>query len=230
MIDYQLIYSDKRKTIALQIKHGKLIVRAPSYVPESKVHEFILKKRQWINEKVNLSIGHSKIPLFSYQQGEQLFIKGINKSFIVKLATSKSVTETSCKIIVTHPQYNDNLALLKNDLTEQLEQWFCQQVNEYLKHRLTFYVERMLLKPASVKVKKYKSRWGSCNSRQQLTFNSLLAMVPSDVFDYVIVHELSHLKHMNHSAAFWQLVASQLPNYQEQKQWLKKYTSVLNIG
>lgn len=73
-----------------------------------------------------------------------------------------------------------------------------------------------------VSVRSQRTRWGSCSSKGNLSFNCLLALVPPDVFDYVVVHELCHLKQMNHSPAFWSEVERILPGYRVQKSWLKE--------
>ena len=76
-----------------------------------------------------------------------------------------------------------------------------------------------------ITVRSQKTRWGSCSSAGNLNFNCLLALCPSEVIDYVVVHELCHLRHMNHSRAFWNEVAKYLPGYAEQKDWLKRHQS-----
>ena len=83
-----------------------------------------------------------------------------------------------------------------------------------------------------ITVRSQKTRWGSCSSAGNLNFNCLLALCPSEVIDYVVVHELCHLRHMNHSRAFWNEVAKYLPGYAEQKDWLKRHQSEImrNLG
>ena len=78
-----------------------------------------------------------------------------------------------------------------------------------------------------ITVRNQRSRWGSCSSKGNLNFNCLLAAVPFPVMEYVVVHELCHLKQMNHSPAFWAQVEKVLPDYRLQKQWLKDYGSKL---
>ena len=84
------------------------------------------------------------------------------------------------------------------------------------------YSQRLNVCPAHITVRNQKTRWGSCSSKGGLNFNCLLALAPEYVRRYVVIHELCHLKEMNHSPAFWRLVASQMPDYQKAKEWLKK--------
>ena len=89
------------------------------------------------------------------------------------------------------------------------------------------YAQLTSLKPLRIKIRRYSSRWGSCNSRGELSFNTLLMMLPIEVINYVVVHELCHLQHLNHSKEFWQLVAQYIPHYNQATQWVKTNQSTL---
>ena len=82
----------------------------------------------------------------------------------------------------------------------------------------------------SVTVRDQKTRWGSCSSRGTLSFNYRLIFAPSVILDYVVVHELCHLTHMNHSKAFWNMVASVMPEYQTYRNWLREHGQELSLG
>lgn len=73
-----------------------------------------------------------------------------------------------------------------------------------------------------ITIRNQKTRWGSCSSKGNLNFNCLLMLAPSEVLDYVVVHELCHRKQMNHSKAFWSEVEKVLPDYKEARKWLKE--------
>ena len=90
-----------------------------------------------------------------------------------------------------------------------------------LPERVSFWAARAGITYGRISVRRQHTRWGSCSSKGNLNFNCLLALVPEDVLDYVIVHELCHRKHMNHSPAFWAEVASLLPEYAVSRAWLK---------
>ncbi len=74
-----------------------------------------------------------------------------------------------------------------------------------------------------ITIRNQKTRWGSCSAKGNLNFNCLLMLVPQRVLDYVIIHELCHRLEMNHSSRFWQLVEQHMPDYREQKLWLKEH-------
>ena len=81
----------------------------------------------------------------------------------------------------------------------------------------------------SITIRDQKSRWGSCSSRGTLSFNYRLIFAPPKVLDYVVVHELCHLTHMNHSKDFWNMVASVMPDYKIYKEWLKEHGGELTL-
>lgn len=81
----------------------------------------------------------------------------------------------------------------------------------------------------SITIRDQKTRWGSCSSNGTLSFNYRLIFAPPAILDYVVVHELCHLTHMNHSKDFWNMVESVLPDYKERRQWLKEHGQELNL-
>ena len=93
---------------------------------------------------------------------------------------------------------------------------------ELLLKKCRYFAERMGVSYGTVTVREQKTRWGSCSAKGNLNFNWRLLLMPERVMDYVIVHELAHRREMNHSAAFWQIVETYLPDYRERRQWLKE--------
>ena len=93
--------------------------------------------------------------------------------------------------------------------------------------RAAAFARKMGVRYQGITIRNQKTRWGSCSSRGNLNFNVMLMLCPPDVIDYVVVHELSHLKHMDHSPAFWAEVASVLPDYAASRNWLKQNGAAL---
>ncbi len=104
---------------------------------------------------------------------------------------------------------------------------YTEQTRQLLNERLDGFAAQVGAAYNRVNVKKQVSRWGSCSGKGNLNFNCLLSVLPPQVADYVMVHELCHLKQLNHSPAFWAEVARIMPDYQKSKRWLKQYGSVL---
>ena len=96
-----------------------------------------------------------------------------------------------------------------------------EETRRFLPPLLDQYSRALGVRPSRVTVRNQKTRWGSCSSQGGLNFNCLLVLAPDYVRRYVVIHELCHLREMNHSPAFWDLVASQMPDYRKAKEWLK---------
>jgi len=124
--------------------------------------------------------------------------------------------------------YNLNELIEIEDLTvtelkEMLKKFYISKSKEIINERVKLYQKQLNLKPKVIVIDEAKSRWGSCTSEKKLTFNYRLIMSPIEAIDYVVVHELCHLKHMNHDRSFWRLVGSIFPDYKERQAYLNKY-------
>ena len=104
---------------------------------------------------------------------------------------------------------------------------YCRRTKQLLQQRLDGFAAKIGVTYCRVSVKKAVSRWGSCSGKGNLNFNCLLCLLPDDVADYVMVHELCHLKQLNHSPAFWAEVARAMPTYKSSERWLKRYGGVM---
>ena len=98
-----------------------------------------------------------------------------------------------------------------------------RQAKEQIPQRVQFFARQMGVEYNRITIRCQKTRWGSCSSRKDLNFNCLLMMVPEEELDYVVVHELCHLREMNHSPAFWAQVEAVLPDYKERKAWFRSH-------
>ena len=108
-------------------------------------------------------------------------------------------------------------------LTARQREALVDQAKARLPERADYFASILGVTYEKITVRTQRSRWGSCSSRGNLSFNALLMLAPPEVADYVVVHELCHRKEMNHSARFWNLVEQVLPDYRLQKQWLRQH-------
>jgi len=239
-LEYQLIRSARRKTIALQVSNAKVIVRAPKFVNTAYVEQLIQLKLSWLEQKVAEQKQKSLVnPHFTLQFSDQqqankalIYIDGAPHKIRIEFGDKSVIhnkAEQSLTVILSprYQQHELHSALILAKVKAQIEFWFKASIEDYVRQKLVIYSTSIPLYPTAFKVRKYKARWGSCNSRGELSFNHLLKMLPSWVIDYVIVHELCHLKHMNHSSKFWQLLAQHCPDYQNAKNWLQQHQPYL---
>lgn len=230
-MNYQLVRSNRRKTVALQVKNGNIIVRAPSYLSIEQVDALIRKKSAWLRQKIADTLQQTTPEAEYFIHSSSIWFKGEQKELSISFG-DKAITfvfEDKIQVVLQkriQVKTND-LEYLKSQVKKQLSLWFKQQLECYILETLPILRAKTSLRPKSFKVRQYKARWGSCNNKAELSFNYLLMMVPTWVVDYVMIHEFCHLKHLNHSPDFWHLVETHMPNYKVAKQWLKTHQSQL---
>lgn len=110
----------------------------------------------------------------------------------------------------------------ENTMTVQQLRALAESARQRIPERVKYYASQMGVTYGRITIRSQKTRWGSCSSKGNLNFNCLLMLAPEQVTDYVVVHELCHRIHMNHSAAFWDEVAKYLPAYAVHRKWLKQ--------
>ncbi len=121
-----------------------------------------------------------------------------------------------------------NLNNHKIKLSLVVEWWYRQQAEKLIKKKVAELCPRLRVSCNRIVIKGAKTRWGSCSRKGNVNFNWKLMMVPEPVLDYVVIHELCHLKEMNHSSKFWQLVGEHCPEWRKHRQWLKNHETELS--
>lgn len=114
-------------------------------------------------------------------------------------------------------------------LTAKEELRYKEQAKEYLQQKSLYYSYRMGLNPGAVKINSAKTRWGSCNRKGDINFTYRLLFAPEELIDYVVVHELAHLKEMNHSPKFWSVVEQTLPDYKARRKRLREFEHQVEV-
>ena len=124
---------------------------------------------------------------------------------------------------------NQPLTVAELRRLQALENRYRNVAREVFTNRVAYYHRFTGGHYTSITIRDQKTRWGSCSSSGTLSFNYRLIFAPPAILDYVVVHELCHLTHMNHSRDFWNMVESVLPDYKERRQWLKEHGQELNL-
>ncbi len=106
-------------------------------------------------------------------------------------------------------------------IPRRVQEWLRKQAKAQLSEKCEYWAKRMGVRYQRITVRDQKTRWGSCSSAGSLNFSWRLVMMPEEVLEYIVIHELSHLIHLDHSPAFWRLVSTHCPSFETQKKWLK---------
>jgi len=209
----------KRKSIALIINSsGELIVRAPYVVGDSEIRAFVEKKQMWIKKKCSAVKAFDEKHLsMTIAAGETLVFLG--NEYIIDILDGKQIVLDGNKILIPDDKNSK----------EMVVDWLREKAIILLLKRTDKYAKVMGVEPGRIKISEAKTRWGSCSYNNNLSFAWRLVMCPYSVIDYVVVHELCHIEHKNHSKDFWLSVKSILPTYTEQKNWLKTNRKLMEM-
>ncbi len=228
-LEYQLRRSKRRKTVEIQVRPEGVRVLAPESVSQRWIDEFVASRRVWIETRY--AELRRQLQLIETRQAEltdasQVLYRGVEYPLQIQADADQSQVGFSDECISV--AISRRVRKSKQDACRQLlEGWLRQQAEAVFAERVGEWSSRMALFPASIKVKSFRRKWGCCDSRAEVRFNWLLIMAPDDVLNYVVIHELAHLQHMNHSAAFWSLVSRYCPGYKRQQNWLKQQGATL---
>lgn len=151
-----------------------------------------------------------------------------NRLFIDKTYVTSSInTLEECKnIFISKEQLANKFIIHTNTKDEEkiklsLEKWYRERTMEIVKERIQYYADNFKDKVSNIKVKEQKRRWASCTGKNEILFNWRISMAGLDVIDYIVVHEMCHMDHRNHSREFWSRVKEVMPDYEEKHEWLK---------
>ena len=195
-----------------------MIVRSPKHIPLYYIEQLVSKRSSWIRKKINYIQSRPKVAPKEFVEGEGFLYLG--KTYGLKFVDSDEIC------------LGENLCIPRKMLPKAsvyLKEWYRTQAAQKIQERTEWHAKKMGVDYKSINIRDAKSRWGSCNSKGALSFNWRLIMVPLEVFDYVVVHELTHLLELNHSDNFWTKVRILEPNYVKYVNWLKDNAYLLHI-
>lgn len=221
----EVIYS-RRKTLAIAIKpDGRVIVRAPSGLREKSIEGIVMGKAPWILRKKKEIEDRYSNHRRGYIDGDLFLYRG--KTYPLEIRVDEAVVRA-------HMQFQNKFVIetpieSKAIYKELLEKFYRKCTKELVQERVSYYQPILGVNPNRIVIKEQRTRWGSCSSLGNLNFNWKLSMAITEALEYVVVHEMSHLMHMNHSKAFWQLVEDTLPDYRVGRNWLKKNGHLLTL-
>lgn len=214
-VAYVLKRSKKRKrSISMRFnRDNKLQINAPFWMNQSIINDFMIDKYAWIKKQQVVVDNKKKTEPFTYQNSETHDFMGKQYQLCLMQSGKSEVLIKDKEILVFHRKNSSIKTLLENWYKKQALTYFTQRTQQ-LRKKYDF--------PAvnSIKVRNMKARWGSCSSQSNITYNTHLIKKSDQCIDYVILHELCHLIHLNHSAQFYRLQTHVNPDWKLQKQQL----------
>lgn len=217
----QIIRSNRKKSALLKVSDNLVQLVVPLNLSDNRIHEILKKKTAWIKRKLIENLMLPKHKEKEFVNGESFAYLG--KNYRLKIIQS---AENQVKLKGGYIQ----VSVAKNSSARDLLiDWYKNLAIQKLLEKSNRYAKIIGAHPTLIRVKEYKSKWGSCSVKGDIAFNWKIIMAPHSVIDYLVVHELCHLVEHNHSSKYWKLVEKIMPNHREQKTWLKNFGQTLRI-
>lgn len=219
-----------RKTISISVEPpNNVLVVAPFGSNEEEISKIVKSKGAWIIQKLFefKNIEFKKVNR-EFVNGESFMYLGRNYS--LQIHVDETLQNNNSKVKLFRGKFHVYVKEKDKQLIrDALEAWYRKKTEEQVKKRVKYYQKFFNKKPKKIKVKEQKKRWASCTYDNQLLFNWRCVMAKSTSLDYIIVHEMCHMYHKNHSKEFWDLVASVISDYEVRKEWLRDYGIRLDL-
>lgn len=223
-IQYELSRSNRRKSISISVdQHGVKVV-APTSAEHDVIKDIVHQKGAWIRQQLNSYKEMNQISL------QRRFVSGEKLPYLGRQYRLK-VIKTNESLASTFRFYRGQfVAELHEDVSEShyreilhplYTEWVTQKGHHFTKERMKRFTIKFPHHPNAIKVKEQEQRWGSCTPAGNILLNWRIFLAPASVVDYVLAHELAHLKHMDHSKEYWETLRMLLPDYEEKKEWLR---------
>ncbi len=223
---YQIRRSQRASRARIVVKPGQVEIVAPYEIPEVRLHKFVHAKQNWIAQALRkMSSSNPQYVDFvppKFVSGATLTYQGKAHPLIIKPSKLKRIKIEFNQAYIIHLPDGMNPEDNHQNIKEALVKWLRKTIKPCVEQLVAEHAPRKQLNPKSVTIKTQRSRWGSCGINNDININWLLLMAPVEVLEYVVVHELCHIRVKNHSTQFWNLVAEHLPDYKARRKWLKQ--------
>ncbi len=213
-----IVRSVRRKSLSIEVGQQGVKARAPLRMRISTITQFVESKERWINR--HLAALPAPVPELALRSGAQLSLLGSPLELRV-------MPNQHGKVVIDHGQLNlpvkQSHLPIESSVRNKLIRWYKEFAQTELEQRVLQFAAQMDVpanKRLNIRVRDYKRRWGSCDHQGELSFNWRIIQAPSQVLDYVVIHELAHCHEFNHSKRFWAIVATHMPDWKTHQSWL----------
>ncbi|MGK0399386.1 MAG: putative metal-dependent hydrolase [Gammaproteobacteria bacterium] len=213
------------RSATIKVEEGVAVVVVVRTLTQERIQKLLDGKKLWIQQKIALYPQTQVITEKQYISGEAFSYLGRNYRLKVIEGELTPLKLVQGRLTMSAPKGSSQSKLIKYALTS----WFRRRAELKLREKIMRYSPIVGVQTNGYKVKEFQSRWGSCTSSGRVDLNWKIIMAPNRVVDYVVVHELCHLKQHDHSPQFWKLVESIMPDYLESKEWLRVHGASLMV-
>jgi len=230
----ELKRTHRKKTVAFRVRNNQIQITAPKRLALYQIQQLLLRRSDWIGKQLEFQAAHPEEPaelVRQYIDGER--INYLGRRYRLAISTGDDNTH-SAKLYAGQLRVtlaNRRLSPLKkgDQIRRTIGQWYQQRAEERLPEIVAQIAATIGVNYGAIEIRHFKSRWGSCRADGRLQFNWRLMMASSEVIEYVVIHELCHRIHLNHSRAFWDEVKKHMPDFKQHRKWLKTDGHLLTL-
>jgi predicted metal-dependent hydrolase len=226
-VSYEIIRSGRKTADIVVERDGRVLVRAPETIPDERIENIVEAKQYWIYKALAewRDLNATRV-LREYRNGEGF--RYLGRSYRLLLVANQEEP-----LLLRNGRF-----CLRRDLVDRGEvavakaafhDYYIARGLERITQRVNYYSPKVGISPKKIRVCELGNRWASCSPSGGLAFHWKCIMAPQTIIDYIVVHELCHFYHLDHTDAFWNEVDKVLPTYLERKEWLRKNGAGLDI-
>lgn len=220
--------TNRKKTISIGVQDGAVMILAPRHVPNREIRELIDRKTEWLRKTLEQHVRRARVKSKRFVDGERFSYLG--KEYRLRVLPGiEPNPRLRGETIEVHVPLGLSRERLSRSVRAAFLRWYKERAEAVTTARTTHFAGLMDVRPRRISLKDYKSMWGKCTAAGAITYNWKLIMAPPPVVDYIVVHELAHLRHLDHSRRFWDQVEAILPDYRAHRDWLKLNGHLLTI-
>lgn len=219
--EYSIARSGRRRTVSIEVRAAKVVIRAPLTTAKSALLGFLQQKAAWVREKLaeQRAMLADAPAAVVYGPGSCLPFMGETLTLVIGRGVRAAVGRVGQEL---HLLLSSRAKMPEQEqIRLLLARWYEQQALQILTRKTNDLCERAGLTCAQVKIRATRSKWGHCTSKGVIQYNWQILLAAEAIVDYLVAHEVSHLRHHNHSPEFWALVTHLCPSCKSDRAWLK---------
>jgi predicted metal-dependent hydrolase len=226
----------RRQTALVVEPRGQILIKCALNTRQRDLEELVISHEEWLKAHLKRAAEYQrKYPLKKFIPGETYPLQGRLMSLKVKVsASTRWKLESVGTDLVAHVPRNfkeiyDGPSKLRNAGLKEIRAFYKKVGVSVLRDRMEYWAQVSGLRPKKLSFRSQKTLWGSCSSKGHISLNWRMVAFPEEVYDYILVHELCHLVHQNHSPQFWALVETFQPNFKQQRRWLRQNQNAVDF-
>lgn len=225
-ITYEVVRSRRKTADVVVERDGRVLVRAPRHIEDARIERIVEGKRYWIHETLAewRDLNATRV-VREFRNGEGFLYRG--RSYRL------SLVDQADALTLKNGRFYLNRDLVDSGgvraAQEAFQRYYTSRGQEWITGRVNYCAPKVGVVPGKTSVRDLGLRWASCSAKGDLAFHWKCMMAPATIIDYVVVHELCHLHHADHTSAFWNEVDKVMPDHRERKDWLRKNGASMDL-